>query len=72
MVNIHIKKTFGPYQAGQVVKVVADTQGTPMDAYWRRRLADAVTDGCCELEQLQAPSKTKRRSKTAAPSNSED
>jgi len=70
MVNVRINKTFGPYKAGQVVKVATTEAGIPLDVYWRRRLADAATDGCCELEQA-TPSKT-RRSKTVDSSASED
>jgi hypothetical protein len=65
MLNIRINKTFGPYTAGQTVRVEADTTGTtgiPLDPYWRRRLQDAATDGCCEVvtESKQTP-KRKRR-----------
>lgn len=33
---------------GEVVDV-KDSNGVPMDIYWRRRLVDALDDGCCEI-----------------------
>jgi hypothetical protein len=63
MVNIRINKSFGPYTVGQEVKVTADEGGIPLDQYWRRRLQDAATDGCCEVvtESKQTPKRKRRR-----------
>ena len=63
MVNIRISRAFGPYAVGQAVKVAADADGTPLDQYWRRRLQDAATDGCCEVvtESKQTPKRTRRK-----------
>jgi hypothetical protein len=39
----------GYAKAGEIVEVPCDERGTPLDQYWRRRLRDAVKDGCCEI-----------------------
>lgn len=60
MANIRINKTFGPYKEGQVVRVDTDADGVPLEAYWRRRLQDAQTDGCCEMVQPKAAATSRK------------
>jgi hypothetical protein len=57
--TIEIKRDFGPYTRGQLVKVEQDEAGIVTNEYWRRRLKDAETDGCCELVTAQPLSKRK-------------
>jgi hypothetical protein len=47
--KLRIKKPLGIYRAGQEIEIMLDDGGKPLDLYWRRRLEDARTDGCCEL-----------------------
>jgi len=63
MINIRIKKTFGPYKAGQIVRVECDANQVPLDQYWRRRLSDAQHDDCCEVVTLESAPKRRKSSK---------
>ncbi len=46
------------------IRVRKGKDGLPQDRYWRDRLKDAETDGCCELVKAEksAPKKTKGES----------
>lgn len=57
--QVLVNKPFGAYTVGQVVDIEVDEAGTPLRLEWRRRLADAVTDGCCELVKRQKKESTK-------------
>ncbi len=37
------------HHKGDIVKIKADREGTPMSRFWRDRLKDAAIDGCCEV-----------------------
>lgn len=63
MLDIHIKRTLGPHQAGQIVRVESDANGVPMDQYWRRRLIDAQHDDCCEVVKPEPAPKRRASSK---------
>lgn len=52
--QVRILKPFGGYNTGQVVRVEVDADGCPLRAEWRRRLADAKEDQCCEIVDAQA------------------
>ncbi len=41
------------------VRVEEGPDGQPKDKYWRDRLKDAATDGCCELVKLSSKKKAK-------------
>lgn len=47
--DIKINKPFPGYNVDQLVMVQTDSEGTPLDFFWRRRLKDAKTDNCCEI-----------------------
>jgi len=56
------------HDAGSIVRIKTDKDGTPVDVYWRRRLNDAETDGCVEFhEEVKTPAK-----KTIARKQAED
>jgi hypothetical protein len=38
--------------------VVEARDGAPTDQFWRRRLADAEIDGCCEIVKTKPKAKT--------------
>ena len=46
---------------GSVITLPADDHGTPLDEYWRRRLKDAKTDGCCEVVVPVPPIPTRKK-----------
>ena len=57
--TVRVNTDLGKFKKDQIVKVFkGDTEWGP---YWRRRLKDAKTDGCCELvvEKAGKPTKTK-------------
>jgi len=49
MLRIKINKPLPGYEVGRIIEVASDNEGTPLDFYWRRRLKDAESDGCCEI-----------------------
>jgi hypothetical protein len=63
---IYIKchKALGKVKEGETIRVHGTEDGTPLDAYWRKRLKDAKTDGCCEVvEKPKAKAHHKSKSK---------
>lgn len=60
-VSLKINFAFGPYSAGQIITVFADSDGVLMDRYWRNRLTDSVIDNCISLVEKtkSGTSKTK-------------
>lgn len=57
MLLIKVKKPIDGYKEGDEVQVATDDAGIPLARSWRRRLADAEHDGCCEIVK---PRKVKR------------
>jgi hypothetical protein len=55
MIQIKVNRKMPPYVEGQVVNVVTDEKGTPVDFFWQDRLNDAKIDGCCEIVGSPAP-----------------
>lgn len=44
-----ILKAFGNYAVNTEVNVMCDDKNIPLDAEWRRRLRDSITDSCIKL-----------------------
>lgn len=60
-VKIEILKPLGRgLPAGKIVEVDADSGGTPLEQFWRRRLRDADRDDCC---RVVGPKKRKKTTK---------
>lgn len=38
------------FKAGTVINIQVDDHGVPKDKYWRRRMQDAKTDNCIEVQ----------------------
>jgi hypothetical protein len=57
MLLIRVKKPIDGYKEGDEVKVATDPAGIPLARSWRRALAAAELDGCCEIVK---PRKVKR------------
>ena len=49
-ISIQLNRALRGKPAGAVVRVPANRDGQPKDRYWRDRLKDAETDGCCEIK----------------------
>lgn len=47
--KIKLNRPLRGYPAGIKMKIKTDSQGTPKDLYWRRRLKDSKTDNCIEV-----------------------
>ena len=58
MIKLKIKKAFSGFIIDQVISVEVDSDGVPVDRFWRRRLRDSKVDGCVELQILK-PQKLK-------------
>lgn len=46
--------------AGERTEIKVDEEGTPLDHHWRRRFADAATDGCVVVVEPQSETKAKK------------
>lgn len=46
--QLKINKPLAGHQAGSVISIKTDKQGTPIDRYWRDRMKDAKIDSCVE------------------------
>lgn len=59
MKNIKLKlnEAMQGYEAGRVITVQADSNGLPLEKFWRRRLKDAQTDKCVEIVKASKPKK---------------
>lgn len=53
--KIRINKGFASHKKGDIITVDTDSNGTPVDRYWRRRLKDAEIDNCCEAVMTEKP-----------------
>jgi hypothetical protein len=47
--KIKVNLPVGQYKKDDVIEVETDSQGAPLDAFWRRRLNDAAIDNCVEI-----------------------
>lgn len=64
-IQINVNKDLGVVSAGKTVKVLADDNGTPLDAFWRKRLEDAKQDSCCEIVTDEANKKPRPKKSPA-------
>lgn len=46
-------------QVGAVINIPVDSDGVPLNSYWRQRIRDAKTDNCCEF--IEEKKKTKKK-----------
>ena len=47
--KIKVLKFLPRFKIGDVIFVPDNGKGVPLSHYWRNRLEDAKTDGCCEI-----------------------
>ena len=62
IVKLKVVGTIPGYIEGQIVKVPADHEGTPLDFHWRRRLKDASVQKVVP----EAPKQSRSRQRRAA------
>ncbi len=55
------------FKEGDVVDIQVDSDDTPIDPFWRKRLKDAQVDKCCEFVEVK---KLKKEVKTNDDSSS--
>lgn len=61
-IKVKVLSDIPGYAAGVVLNLDADENGTPYSQFWRRRLRDAKTDNCLEIQKEPTklkPSKSK-------------
>ena len=46
--TVEVRRVSG-FKPGQRVVIATDSEGVPLDKFWRRRLRDSKVDGCCEV-----------------------
>lgn len=63
--NLNLNRKLNGQGPG-TIRVKKGSDGKPKDKYWRDRLKDAETDGCCELVEApkKASSKTSKKGET--------
>lgn len=59
-VEVKVLGTIPGHPKGSVVSVRCDSEGTPLEEKWRRRIRDAKRDGCVEVSRPEPP---RRRNK---------
>lgn len=58
-ITLKINQKIGSFSKDSTVVVPVDSEGTPLDRYWRSRLNDSQIDGCVTvLPKRSAPKKT--------------
>ena len=60
-IQLKINTDFWSYKSGQIIKVMADDNGTPIDRFWRDRLRDSAIDNC--VSRVYNPNKRQSKSK---------
>lgn len=70
-VQIKILKTLGAYTEGQIVTLEADSSGSPVSRFWRRRLKDAPSDGFCRIVEAEKAD-PEAKNKPASPKKDRD
>lgn len=63
--KVKILKSFAGYKAGHVFPVEVDSDGVPVDKFWRRRLADSRADSCLEILPEEKPKKKAKEKEKA-------
>ena len=68
-VDLPARKGFRALKAGDTIRLAADKDGRPTDAYWSRRYSDSKIDKCIEVVRAHTTSgstppkkRTKRKS----------
>ncbi len=61
-IKLKINKDLPGYNAGTVVTIKTDGDGTPLMRFWRDRLRDAKDDDCVKIVEAKPASATKKES----------
>ncbi len=49
MIHVKLKKAIKKHPVGAQLRMPTDKVGVVLDHFWRRRVADSVTDNCLEV-----------------------
>lgn len=61
--KLHVRKDLGVVREGDIVDVETDEHGAPLEQFWRRRLRDALIDGCVDVvKDKPEPARQRRKS----------
>lgn len=53
-ITLEINQRLGNRQKGQTITLETDSEGTPLDAFWRKKLKDSAIDGCVSIQKKRA------------------
>lgn len=53
-ITLEINQRIGNRQKGQTITLETDSEGTPLDAFWRKKLKDSAIDGCVSIQKKRA------------------
>lgn len=61
MIKLKLNVKLRSIPAGKIIDVEVDSEGTPLDRFWARRLRDSVVDNCVEIVEITAEKTTKSK-----------
>lgn len=70
--RLKLNIAFRGYPVGTVIGVDVNSDGMPVDPFWRRRVVDAEIDKCVEFVDDVKPEKPAKPAKSAKPENKEE
>ncbi len=53
---VKLQTAIDGHPSGQIVRLVSDKNGTPVNSFWRKRIKDSKTDDCLSVLK-KAPKK---------------
>lgn len=61
-IKLKINVPMNGLKVGKEIKIPCDSNGTPTDKFWRRRIEDSPKDNCVEVieEKKDTPKKIKK------------
>ncbi len=59
--KLKINKPLKNYKAGDIIEILVDTQGVPLDRYWRMRFSDAAIDNCVSFHIEKPMEKSEKK-----------
>lgn len=68
IVKHKLNVALGGYPEGQILNLRCDSDGVPLDPFWRKRLKESARDNCIEVvtEKKSTTKKSKPKKDTAA------
>jgi len=47
--KLKLNTSLAGYEAGRTIEIACDSEGVPLNKFWRRRLKDATIDNCVSI-----------------------